>query len=328
VSRLTELFGADAGYMGYGIRSPLFVAGTHCRNPRGETINPKTTSFYHRSTWFDPHPITLKAMKAMVGRRSAGADDVPDDDKLFTEDVVVIVPKLTKKQKVQATFSISQQLQYARIPACEVFKDHRNRWLFSCTSVNFCRKIAEQYRASNDYDGFISDAWDYASQLNQQLVEPLSAKEVKKTVKSVVNWCTSEKYHPVEYSSETARAAAHMSWLIRRGPNHITVEQKAKSHNMSVSTYYRKSLHLRKPILFATRNKLNGAAQLASLATRVVNKDKDSTIRVKNSLLPRHVVVAARSYVDIPGRGSESIISGYNDVEIGKRVNATGPPSS
>jgi hypothetical protein len=167
-------------------------------------------------------------INTFIGKEAAGAIGIGNNDK-----------------RPPSSSPLSDYQQLTNTPAWQIKVGRRNAWLFSNLS-KVCRQVAGKYRKANDCHGLTCDARTKAELLNTSLETPLPEREVQHTVRSVVSWCLNERFRPLGRSSEEA---TYINRHFRWGLAHVTVAQKANSHGISRSSYYRKGFHRRTPIL-------------------------------------------------------------------------------
>jgi hypothetical protein len=246
---LSLLFGADPNFVNHVVRSPLFIAGHHRRNPNAKLskkpINTEKESLYHHSIWFDPHGYTLSELREIICflKEHLGVIKVaslplpkPTLREFIRGDNVVVPPKQNKVPKNTKKNVVSQYYRLINTPGHKIHEGERNNWLFSHLSA-FCRRMAGKYRGENgNREEFMSVAVTKANELNSSLSAPLPQTEVIATVRSVVGYCLSDRYRPLGRTSEEARFIANNF----RWKNHISVTKIAAEVGVSRSTFYRR----------------------------------------------------------------------------------------
>lgn len=241
---LSPLLGADRAFVNHVVRSPMFVAGHHRKNPNKTTskklIDIEQESLWHHSIWYDPHGYTLAELRQIISYlRDLLGEAVDPQHSVEKHDAETRhhQPSVTDANKLD----ISIQRQLAQTPSSNIHEGERNLWLFSNLSLNFCRKagVAARFRKNNDFSGFMKAALAKTHELNNRLGDPQPEAECSYIAKSVVGWCMGSNYRPIGRTSEEA---TFISRYFRWGAEYISNEKKAKASGISPSTFYRRQI--------------------------------------------------------------------------------------
>ena len=244
--QLSELFGADPAFRNHVVRSPLYVAGWHRKNPTRTTskklINIDKESLWHHSIWYQPHAYSLVDLREIIVylRNEIGIVVPEAEKKIATTD------KATSSSGSGMPSYCADYRTLAKTPGSHIKEGMRNNWLFANLSRNHCRHadVAEKYRKTNDHNGFMAYARDVAIDLHHRLrtepgQAPFTAIDVEWIVKSVVKYCMGPTFRAVGRTTEEAIFANRLRWGFR----YVTVAMKAKQLGFSRATYYRRGLH-------------------------------------------------------------------------------------
>ena len=145
--QLSQLFGADPAFRNHVVRSPLYVAGWHRKNPTRTTskklINIDKESLWHHSIWYEPHALFLEELREIIG--------------YLRNEIGIVVPEAEKKIAAtdkatsssgsgMPTYSVDYRT-LAKTPGSHIKEGNRNNWLFANLSRNHCRQadVAERY---------------------------------------------------------------------------------------------------------------------------------------------------------------------------------------
>jgi hypothetical protein len=259
---LSKYLGADPAFCNHVVRSPMFVAGHHRKNPSRspairkdkdgqikplKTIKVGKESLWHHSIWYEPKAYSLAELREIIVylRNEIGIvvhNEAAINNKTITAD---------DSGAIQQTKNISHRCyvdhqELAKTPASQIREGQRNPWLFSTLSQNHCRKaeVAGKFRNNNDRDGFMAYAMDVAMNLYHQIPiipgqAPFTTKDVEGIVKSVIDYCTGPTFRAVGMSSEEASFQSRLRW----GYLHIPNTTKAKERCISERTFYRHGHH-------------------------------------------------------------------------------------
>jgi hypothetical protein len=122
-------------------------------------------------------------------------------------------------------FPREEQEAYAALSPGHIGEGDRNRYIFSCVSLEHCRPNSYRFKEKAP---FIEFGLTYARELNGRLASPLADNEVVEIVTSVVGFCLGKKFGR---SSEEARYInKHYRW----GLNYVS-EIKVLSEREGIS---------------------------------------------------------------------------------------------
>jgi hypothetical protein len=234
---LTELFGADPKFRNHVVRSPMYIAGHHRKNPNRTTstkeIDLDTETLWHFSTWYDPRGYTLAELRELAVYLRELNGQAP-------KAVLVPVPETSPVDVEENhpngnSIPLERQLELERRDPSSIVVGERDDYLFSCAAIR-CRRVAGRFRFKDGaFDNFMSWAVPQIKALNRLISVPLEDNVVTEKCKSVVKYCLSSRYRPLGLSSEEARYIANL----RYGPDYVTVQDKADEAGVSKRTYYR-----------------------------------------------------------------------------------------
>lgn len=132
--------------------------------------------------------------------------------------------------------SFVAQREYAATPVNQIVKSCRDKYLFSICALRG-RDLSARYQASGDRGAFYEDLNAYLARVNVRLAEPMTAAEVRKTAKSVVNWCMDvfkPKNNNCKAASAYGKARADIRWT-----GHLSAKKEAERNGCSTKTIYR-----------------------------------------------------------------------------------------
>jgi Replicase family len=216
---LSLLLGADPKFVNHVVRSPWYIAGHHRDNPNRTTskklIEVGKESLWHYSKWYEPKAYTLAELRELVaqlrelhsflgnavpGVALVSVPSPPDKDCLKNASDT---PPKTSGQM----FPREEQVAYAALSPGQIGDGDRNRYIFSCVSLEHCRPNSYRFK---DKAPYIEFGLTYARELNSRLASPLADNEVVEIVTSVVGFCLGKKFGR---SSEEARYInKHYRW--------------------------------------------------------------------------------------------------------------------
>jgi hypothetical protein len=196
---LSNLFGGDPGLINHVLRSPMFIAGWHRKNPNRKTsskyrIDIGNESLFHRSIWYNPKAYTLQELKALiVYLRDLHISLLGNGDVMnatYTQIDHYGKPRNAKKAKQVPTTHLTREQAFA-LDLRTIKVGNRKNSLFD--KLRWCHvyPVVRNYRTpddNHDYDGLIAYLLPIARDLNQLFKEPLTDNEVLDEVQSIATW--------------------------------------------------------------------------------------------------------------------------------------------
>jgi len=234
---LSLLLGSDPRFRNHVVRSPMFVAGWHRKNPnrtRSKTrIELGKDSLYHHSIWYEPTVYSLGELKALAtDLRSLhvgflGNEQVLEELKPKSEASATVQDLVTAEHKRP---HIDRRAALEIDPTALVVGE-RNDSLFNYIRYK-AYDIAHKFRQRSDSEGILSYLGPIALEFNAKEPIPQSETEVLATVRSVAKFCLSSKFN---LTSKRAIQLNDIRWY-----GHLPAWKEAEELGVSVSTIKRR----------------------------------------------------------------------------------------
>jgi hypothetical protein len=246
--KFTLLFGGDTQFQNCGTRMPWYFVGNHNAYPKRKAtkahqINVADTPLFHYSIGYELKKWTLDELEAMIAviEYHLGPEKVAlaYSQDTFSDTLHNTVsqqkePEQARTQSKKRKSSgggptFEEQLKYAAIPIDQVEEGIRDKYIFSVGALS-ARDLAAIFQASGNRRAFYEEIHANLTHVNARLRQPMTAGEVRKTARSVVDWCM-DVFVPKNtgYTKTTyGKARAEKRWA-----GHLSIAKEAKLRGCS-----------------------------------------------------------------------------------------------